>query len=61
MKYLIYITTGLLLLIISIYAAGINLWQLGYSVIILFKGSLLFLSFTLGILFLVLGILELKN
>ena len=55
------ILVGLVLLTVPIYAWIVNFWEVGTSALVFFKGGLVWMLIMLGVLFLLLGISDLKN
>ena len=52
---------GLILLVVTIYLAGMNIWGLRYAAITVFKGMLIWIVFFIGLLLIILGISDLKD
>jgi hypothetical protein len=55
------ILVGLILVLAPIYAWLINFWNFGEAALNFFKGGLIWIILLIGILFLVLGITDLKQ
>ncbi len=55
------ILIGIVLLVAAIYAWGVNLWGMGIAALEFFKGGLVWLVIMIGLLFLMLGISDLKS
>ena len=55
------ILVGIVLLVVSIYAWGVNTWGMGIAALEFFKGGLIWLVIMIGLLFLMLGISDLKS
>jgi hypothetical protein len=55
------IFTGLILLVASIYAWGMNFWGLGNAALTFLKGGIMWLLILLGLILLILGISGLKD
>ena len=52
---------GLILVVITVYLAGMNIWGLRYAAISVFKGMLIWIVFFIGLLLIILGISDLKD
>lgn len=52
---------GLILVIVTIYLAGMNIWGFRYAAISVFKGMLIWIVFFIGLLLIILGISDLKD
>jgi len=52
---------GLILVAITIYLAGMNIWGFKDAAVIVFKGMLIWLVFFVGLLLIILGISDLKD
>ena len=52
---------GLILLVVTIYLAGMNVWGFRYAAITVFKGMLIWIVFFIGLLLIILGISDLKD
>ena len=52
---------GLILLVVAIYAWGVNLWGFGASAIAFLKGGLMWIVLLIGAILVFLGISELKE
>ncbi len=55
------ILAGLILLVVTIYLAGMNIWGFRYAAISVFKGMLIWIVFFIGLLLIILGISDLKD
>jgi hypothetical protein len=55
------ILLGLILVIVAIYAWMTNIWGLGASALTFFKGGIVWFVILIGLLFLMLGISDLKG
>ena len=55
------ILIGIVLLVVSIYAWGVDLWGMGGAALTFFKGGLVWFVILIGLLFLMLGISDLKS
>jgi len=55
------ILAGLILLVVTIYLAGMNVWGFRYAAISVFKGMLIWIVFFIGLLLIILGISDLKD
>ena len=61
MNKFVEIIVGLLLLIIPIYGWIVNLWGFGDAALVFLKGGIVWVLIMVGLLFLILGISELKD
>jgi len=52
---------GLILVIVAVYVWGMNIWGLGTAALTFFKGGLVWFVIMIGLLFLMLGISDLKD
>lgn len=52
---------GLILVVATVYLAGMNIWGLRYAAISVFKGMLIWIVFFIGLLLIILGISDLKD
>ena len=52
---------GLILIVIAVYAWGTNLWTFGTAALEFLKGGIVWFVILLGLLFLMLGISDLKE
>jgi len=52
---------GLILVVVTVYFAGMNTWELRYAAITVFKGMLIWIVFFIGLLLIILGISDLKD
>ena len=52
---------GLVLVVVTVYFAGMNTWGLRYAAITVFKGMLIWIVFFVGLLLIILGISDLKD
>ncbi len=52
---------GLILVVVTVYLAGMNIWGLRYAAISVFKGMLIWIVFFIGLLLIILGISDLKD
>jgi len=52
---------GLLLVVVTVYLAGMNIWGFRYAAISVFKGMLIWIVFFIGLLLIILGISDLKD
>ncbi len=55
------ILAGLILVAVTIYLAGMNIWGFRYAAISVFKGMLIWIVFFIGLLLIILGITDLKD
>lgn len=55
------ILVGLILIVAPIYVLGMNLWNMGNAAIIFLKGGIIWFFILIGLLFLLLGINDLKE
>ena len=52
---------GLILVVVTVYLAGMNVWGLRYAAIAVFKGMLIWIVFFIGLLLIILGISDIKD
>ncbi|MBR9701912.1 hypothetical protein GOV13_03240 [Candidatus Pacearchaeota archaeon] len=52
---------GLVLIVISVYAWGMNSWGFGTAALEFLKGGIIWIILMIGLLFIVLGISDLKD
>ena len=52
---------GLILVVVTVYVAGMNFWGFRYAAITVFKGMLIWIVFFVGLLLIILGISDLKD
>jgi hypothetical protein len=52
---------GLVCIIIAVYLWGMNTWGLGQAALTFFKGGLIWFIILIGLLFLILGISDIKE
>jgi len=52
---------GLILVVETVYLAGMNIWEFRYAAITVFKGMLIWIVFFIGLLLIILGISDLKD
>lgn len=57
----IQILTGLVLLVAVIIIAGFNIWSFGSAALVVLKGGVIWMFALLGLLFLLIGINELRE
>ncbi len=55
------IFAGLILVLVPIYVWIMNFWDMGTSAVVFFKGGLVWFVILIGVLFLMLGISDLKE
>ena len=55
------ILLGLILVLLPIYVWGMNFWGMGVAALEFFKGGLIWFVIMIGLLFLMLGVSELKE
>ncbi len=55
------IILGLILVILPVYTWGVNLWGMGDAALIFLKGGLVWAVLLIGLLFLLIGISDLKE
>ncbi|MBU2053194.1 MAG: hypothetical protein ABIJ14_00890 [Nanoarchaeota archaeon] len=55
------ILIGLILIILSVYAWGMNLWGFGTAAIEFLKGGIIWIILMMGFLFIILGISDIKD
>ena len=55
------ILIGLILLVLSIYFVGLNVWGMRYAAITIFKGMIVWVIFFIGLLLIILGITDLND
>ena len=61
MNKLIEILFGLILLVVAIYAWGINLWGFGNAALAVLQGAIIWIVLLTGIILVFLGINDLRN
>ena len=52
---------GLILVVVTVYLAGMNIWGFRYAAISVFKGMLIWIVFFIGLVLIILGISDLKD
>ena len=52
---------GLILVVVTVYLIGMNIWGFKYAAITVFKGMLIWIVFFIGLLLVILGISDLKD
>jgi len=52
---------GLIFLLVPIYAWIVNFWGVGDSALVFFKGGLVWMLILIGVVFILIGISDLKN
>ncbi len=55
------ILIGLIFVVVAVYAWGMNFWGFGAAAVSFFKGGLIWMILGIGLIFLLLGISDLKD